>query len=91
LAEENGLMTGLREAIAIGDIVRVTGGPFDAWLGEVLSLPENDRIRILISMAARDVNIEIPASAAVLVERAADRRPKPLCTGKMESAHERRR
>lgn len=90
LADENGLMTGLREAIAIGDIVRVTGGPFDSWLGEVLSLPERDRIHLLISMATRDVRIDIPTSAAVLVQRAGDRQSKSSRTGTMEPSNERR-
>jgi len=87
LADENGLVTGLREAIAVGDIVRVIGGPFDNWLGEVLGLPEKDRVRLLISMATRDIRIEVPASAAVLVERAADRPPRISRSGKMERSH----
>jgi transcriptional antiterminator RfaH len=88
LADENGLVTGLREAIAIGDIVRVVGGPFDNWLGEVLGLPERDRILLLISMASRDVQINVPSSAAVLVERAADRQPKDSRSGKMEKSND---
>jgi len=73
LADENGEVTGLVEAIAVGDRVRVIGGPFDNWIGDVLALPEKDRILLLISMATRDVRVNIASSAAVLVERAADR------------------
>lgn len=73
LADENGAVTGLAEAIAVGDLVRVIGGPFDNWIGEVLSLPEKDRILLLISMATREVRVNIASSAAVLVERAAER------------------
>ncbi len=70
LADENGEVTGLKEAIAVGDRVRVIGGAFDTWLGEVLSLPEKDRILLLINMATRGVTLNIAAHAAVLVERA---------------------
>lgn len=73
LADENGAVTGLTEIIAVGDRVRVIGGPFDNWIGEVLSLPEKDRLLLLISMATRDVRVNIASSAAVLVDRAADR------------------
>jgi transcription elongation factor/antiterminator RfaH len=75
IADENGELTGLVEAIAVGDRVRVLGGPFDNWIGEVLALPERDRILLLIQMATRGVQINIAARAAVLVERAADRAP----------------
>lgn len=73
LADENGAVTGLTEIIAVGDRVRVIGGPFDNWIGEVLSLPEKDRLLLLICMATRDVRLNIAASAAVLVDRAAGR------------------
>ncbi len=73
LADENGEITGSAETIAVGDRVRVMGGAFDNWIGDVLSLPERDRILLLIHMATRDVRLNIAASAAVLVERAADR------------------
>jgi len=72
LADANGEVTGLKEAIAVGDRVRVVGGPFDTWIGDVLSLPEKDRILLLINMATRDVRVNIAARAAVLVERAKD-------------------
>ncbi len=75
LADENGEVTGLVEAIAVGDRVRVIGGPFDNWIGDVLSLPEKDRILLLISMATRQVRVNVAASAAVVVERARDRAP----------------
>lgn len=75
LADENGEITGSAETIAVGDRVRVMGGAFDNWIGDVLSLPEKDRLLLLIHMATRDVRLNITASAAVLVERAADRTP----------------
>lgn len=77
IADENGELTGLAETIAIGDRVRVLGGPFDNWIGEVLALPERDRILLLIQMATRDVRLNIAARAAVLVERASERVPAP--------------
>lgn len=88
LADENGQITGLRETIAIGDIVRVIGGPFDSWLGEVLSLPEKDRVLLLIGMATRDIRINVPARATVLVERAAKRPAKKPGSGRTEKFHE---
>ncbi len=77
LADANGEITGHPETIAVGDRVRVIGGPFDTWIGDVLALPEKDRILLLISMAARDVRLNIAASAAVLVERAPARKTGP--------------
>ena len=82
LAGETGEMTGLAEAFAPGDRVRVMGGPFDNWIGDVLSLPAKDRILLLISMATRDVQLNIASQAAMLVERAPVRpagsaRPSP--------------
>lgn len=71
LAGENGEVTGFADAIAVGDRVRVIGGPFDNWIGDVLGLPERDRILLLISMATREVRVNISSSAAVLVERGA--------------------
>lgn len=82
LAGETGGMSGLAEAFAPGDRVRVMGGPFDNWIGDVLSLPARDRILLLISMATRDVHLNIASQAAMLVERPAPRpagsvRPSP--------------
>lgn len=70
LAGAGGEVTGHPETISVGDRVRVLGGPFDSWIGDVLSLPAKDRILLLISMAARDVRLNIAAGAAALVERA---------------------
>jgi len=74
LADANGEVTGRKQAIAVGDRVRVVGGPFDTWIGDVLRLPEKDRILLLINMATRGIEVNIAASAAVLVERANDRK-----------------
>lgn len=73
LADETGDMGGLAETFAVGDRVRVMGGPFDAFIGDVLRLPSKDRIMLLISMATRDVHLNIAAKSAVLEERATGR------------------
>lgn len=73
LAGEGDEITGLAEGFGVGDRVRLLGGPFDNWIGDVLRLPSKDRILLLINMATRDLQINVPARAAVLVERA----PRP--------------
>lgn len=77
LAAETGELTGLESTIAIGDKVRVLGGAFDNWIGEVLSLPAPDRVMLLISMATRDVKVTIPRKSAMLVEAASRQGPEP--------------
>jgi transcriptional antiterminator RfaH len=77
LAAETGELTGLESTIAIGDKVRVLGGAFDNWIGEVLSLPAPDRVMLLISMATREVKVTIPRKSAMLVEAASRQGPGP--------------
>lgn len=77
LADANGAVTGHAETISVGDSVRVLGGPFDNWIGEVFSLPAKDRILLLISMAGRHVRLNIHAGAAVRTEPAPVHEPIP--------------
>jgi transcription elongation factor/antiterminator RfaH len=66
LAEQDAEHLGMAQTIAIGDTVRVTGGPFESWIGDVLSLKVQDRVLLLVSMATRSIELTVPTR---LVER----------------------
>jgi transcription antitermination factor NusG len=69
----------LMSQIAVGDDVRIEGGPFDQWIGEVINLTPPDRITLLIELASRRVPVTVSASNAMIVS--ADT-PKPSNTPK---------
>ena len=54
----------------VGDRVRVVGGAFDDWIGDVLSLPENDRVSLLLTAASRSIEVTFPISSTLLVPMA---------------------
>lgn len=41
----------------LGSDVNIVGGPFDGFVGEVLSLPEKDRVWLLLDLMGRKVRI----------------------------------
>lgn len=47
------------EALCKGDTVRLVSGAFDNWFGEVLRLPDNDRVTLLLQMVGRDVQVTV--------------------------------
>lgn len=49
----------LREALAPGDEVRVVFGSFADWVGEVVSLPDRDRVVVLLDMLSRKVPVTL--------------------------------
>lgn len=46
-----------------GDVVRVRGGAFDNLIGEVLSVDQRGRLRLLMQLIGRDVVSTIPVTA----------------------------
>lgn len=46
-----------------GDVVRVRGGAFDNFVGEVLSVDHRGRLRLLMQLIGRDVVSTIPVTA----------------------------
>jgi len=45
-----------------GDRVRVLSGAFDNWIGDVVSLPDTDRVTLLVSMLSRKVPVTVRQS-----------------------------
>lgn len=45
-----------------GDAIRIHGGPFDDWLGEVVSTREPDRIIVLVDLMSRRLPLTIDRS-----------------------------
>ncbi len=78
LADQDAAHLGLEETIAIGDTVRVTGGPFQSWIGDVLGLKERDRVLLLVSLATRSIELTVPTR---LVERIDADVPAAAVTG----------
>jgi transcriptional antiterminator RfaH len=72
MSTDTGEMALLASDISIGDAVRVEGGAFDQWVGEVIKLTPPDRITLLIDLATRRVPITISAANAAVVTPAAE-------------------
>ena len=67
LSGEDGVMSGAGPALSVGDRVRLEGGPFDAWIGEVIACPDAARVSLLLGAAHRSVIVTVDRSAALLV------------------------
>lgn len=46
-------------SLAAGDSIRIVGGPFDDWLGEVVEAREQDRVIILLNSLARPTRVSV--------------------------------
>lgn len=53
--------------LSLGDTVRVSGGVFDDWIGEVVGLPDLERVSLLLKAASRSIEVTLPANAAHLI------------------------
>lgn len=73
MSSDSGEMASLAPDISIGDAVRIEGGAFDRWVGEVVKLAPPDRITLLIDIATRRVPITISAANASVAIPAAER------------------
>jgi len=71
LTSASGELTGLQASAGPGDTVRILGGAWDNWIGEVLSVPDAHRIILLIEMASRHVTVSVPRASALLVAASA--------------------
>lgn len=67
LSLENGTMCGAAPGIAVGDMVRLEGGLFDDWIGEVIACPDQERISLLLNAAHRSIEITVPKHSALIV------------------------
>lgn len=53
------------EKLSEGDTVRLVSGAFDNWVGRVMSLPDRDRVTLLLQMVGRDVPVTVPRGRVV--------------------------
>lgn len=60
--EENGVIVRSAAARHIGDTVRIAHGALDGVAGEIIGLPENDRLIVLMDILNRPVRVTISAS-----------------------------
>lgn len=74
LSGPDGIMSAADKDILVGDKVRVSGGVFDDWIGEVIALPDTDRISLLLKAAHRSIEVTVPSSAAYLIPKSAGSR-----------------
>ncbi|MEM7329353.1 MAG: transcription termination/antitermination NusG family protein [Pseudomonadota bacterium] len=63
--DSNGLVQ-LEPDLQIGARVQAIGGPFDRLSGEVIDLPESDRVKILMDALNRKVETTLPRSSLVV-------------------------
>lgn len=54
-----------REDLSAGDNVRIMGGAFDDMVGQVVRLPSDERVTLLISMIGRQVATTLPRAQVV--------------------------
>ena len=82
LSAEDGVLTGSAPGLSVGDRVRLEGGPFDAWIGEVIACPDAERVSLLLQAASRSVVVTVPRRAALLLgEPAGPEAPARLKSG----------
>lgn len=67
LSGPNGIATRQGAGLSIGDTVRVNGGVFDDWVGQVIALPDAERVSLLLKTASRAIEVTLPANSAHLV------------------------
>ncbi|MDJ0922040.1 MAG: transcriptional activator RfaH [Henriciella sp.] len=66
LTNEDGAVA-FSDTLVPGDRVKVVSGSFDDWIGQVVELPEQNRVVLLLRMAHRSVPVTVPASNVIRV------------------------
>jgi len=55
-----------RDKLRVGDRVRTIGGLFDQRVGEIVSMAESDRVKVLIGALNRKIETTLPSTAVRL-------------------------
>ncbi len=64
-SDSHGLVSAL-PSLSVGENVRVIGGPFDGWIGQVQSLADSQqRIVLLVDLMSRATTLAIPSNNLV--------------------------
>lgn len=53
------------ERLAVGDNIRVMSGAFEDWVGSIIDLPDSDRVKVLLDMMTRHVEVTLPKQQLV--------------------------
>jgi len=79
LSQKDGALSGAAPGLRPGDIVRLEGGVFDDWIGEVIACPDAERVCLLLKAAHRSIEVTVPRQSALIVKEAAGGliRPSP--------------
>ena len=62
---ENGIIE-FEQSVEVGDRVRAVGGPFDRFMGEVIDLPNEQRVKVLFDALNRKVETTLPRKSVVV-------------------------
>ncbi|MEL7096320.1 MAG: transcription termination/antitermination NusG family protein [Pseudomonadota bacterium] len=54
------------QKILPGDRAQAIGGPFDSLIGEVIELPKNERVKMLMDALNRKIEVTLPRRAVVV-------------------------
>lgn len=54
-----------KQNFKLGDRVKAIGGPFDSQIGEIIALPNQDRVKILTAALNRKVEVDLPRMAVI--------------------------
>lgn len=70
----DGLLAGTPD-LRPGDQVRISGGAFDDWIGQVIALPDQEKVSLLLKAAHRSVEVTVPRTSTLMIrtERAGAR------------------
>ena len=68
LCPQDGTMCGAAPGIGVGDRVRLEGGLFDDWIGEVIACPDDERVSLLLKAAHRSIEITVPKQSALIIK-----------------------
>lgn len=77
LSQDDGAVSGAAPGIQVGDIVRLEGGVFDDWIGEVIACPDAERISLLLKAAHRSIEVTVPRLSALILKNAGEGLMKP--------------
>ena len=66
IAGPDGLLAGAPD-LQPGDQVRISGGAFDDWIGQVIALPDQERVSLLLKAAHRSVEVTIPRASTLMI------------------------
>lgn len=65
MSDETGKLR-FQSELDVGDRIRVIGGTFDNWVGELVSKPDSERATLLLDMLSRKVEVTLDRAQLIL-------------------------